>query len=129
MKKLLPLILLFTVCFLSYGQKNEPDFQGKTMIYHVPETDNAELTARIMHTNYCLARFHRYRKTGRLISYAGVATTFIAIQQEGDARDVFSGLGGGLMLIGGLVHLSGEAWLKRINIEPYRDGVAFKFKF
>ena len=84
----------------------------------------------IDHIRYNLGKYHREMKTGYAFSLLGVATvaspSFIDFNDSSTEKTVKE-LGYGLGILGGLLILDSNKWMKRIYFGP--EGVGIKYSF
>lgn len=78
---------------------------------------------------FCLGKYHKTRNTAYWLSGAALATSFLAMQTDGDTQ-------GALLLVGGAAGISSvvtfivaEKWLKRSAIKPSPNGLGVVIEF
>jgi len=111
----------------------------KTFMLSAESRRNGNLS----YTNYCLIKYGNQATTGKMFTLVGVGVTtysFIKLKNLTDKEDVSTNdikkaytmgiIGGGITLLGILIDMSANHWLKNISVAPeYKVGMGFKFKF
>ncbi|MDP2059913.1 MAG: hypothetical protein Q8J97_09245 [Flavobacteriaceae bacterium] len=97
-------------------------------------TDNARIADNykyeIDHIRYCAGKFRNQIMTGYAFSFAGTAlltsTLFIEFDNPEDIKTM-SKIGYGFGILGTILIIDSNKWMKRINVGP--DGIGLRYKF
>lgn len=121
MKKLMfILLLMLPVC--AFSQTESMNMSDTSMVAKKYELD---------YMRYCLKNYYKQRQIGITLVASGTTVSMLSlglIDPEKNQKEIAL-IGGGVALIGSLIMLDADKWIKHASIEPSTSGVGFKINF
>lgn len=129
--KLNELLKIKTDNELSEGKLTLKDIEAQKITDNTRIADNYKY--EIDHIRYCTGKYRNEIMTGYVFSFVGMASMsaplYIKTKTNEDADNVklVGGIGFGISLVGLIIIIDSNKWMKRINVGP--DGIGLRYRF